>query len=74
MYCEKWYMLFDYISHYYTWVDVPVSEEKKITISREELIFTYTDHSTYHRGQILNLLREYGLEGINTDFFSYLMV
>lgn len=53
--------------------EMPVSETKKAKTSREELIFTYTDHSTFHRGQILSLLREYGLEGINTDYYSYLL-
>lgn len=32
----------------------------------------YTDHATYHRGQLLTQLRLLGKEGINTDYFTYL--
>jgi uncharacterized damage-inducible protein DinB len=29
------------------------------------------NHSTYHRGQIITLLRQLGLKGVSTDFLLY---
>lgn len=55
-------------------VDMPVSEDKTINIGKDEMLFAYTDHSTFHRGQMLSLLKKYTHKGISTDFYSYLMV
>ncbi len=37
----------------------------------ESIMIHLVNHSTYHRGQIALLLRENGLEPINTDFITY---
>ena len=37
----------------------------------EMIMIHLVNHSTYHRGQIAMLLREKGLEPINTDFITY---
>lgn len=55
-------------------VDMPLSKDKTINICKDEMLFAYTDHSTFHRGQMLSLLKKYTHKGINTDFYSYLMI
>jgi uncharacterized damage-inducible protein DinB len=37
----------------------------------ESIMIHLVNHSTYHRGQVAMLLRENGLEPINTDFITY---
>jgi uncharacterized damage-inducible protein DinB len=37
----------------------------------EMIMIHLVNHSTYHRGQIALLLRQEGLEPINTDFITY---
>ncbi len=54
--------------------ELSISDDKNIKIGKDELYFAYTDHSTFHRGQMLSLIREYGKDGINTDFYSYMLV
>ena len=37
----------------------------------EQIMIHLVNHSTYHRGQVALLLRQNGLEPINTDFITY---
>ncbi|WP_312824933.1 DinB family protein [Epilithonimonas sp.] len=36
-----------------------------------EILFHFINHSTYHRGQIAMLMKQVGLEPINTDYIFY---
>jgi uncharacterized damage-inducible protein DinB len=41
-------------------------------INNVEAIMIHTvNHASYHRGQVAMLLRQFGLEPINTDFITY---
>ena len=37
----------------------------------QQIMIHLVNHSTYHRGQVAMLLRQNGLEPINTDFITY---
>ena len=39
--------------------------------TREEMLFTFINHASYHRGQIVSLLRQLGKEGIMTDYIYF---
>ncbi|MNK48723.1 DinB family protein [compost metagenome] len=39
--------------------------------SIQEIFFHFVNHSTYHRGQIAMLMKEAGLEPLNTDYIFY---
>lgn len=39
--------------------------------SIQEIFFHFINHSTYHRGQIAMLMKQAGLEPINTDYIFY---
>lgn len=39
--------------------------------SIQEIFFHFINHSTYHRGQIAMLMKEAGLEPLNTDYIFY---
>lgn len=39
--------------------------------TREEMLFTFINHASYHRGQIVSLLRQFGKEGILTDYIYF---
>ena len=39
--------------------------------SIQEIFFHFINHSTYHRGQIAMLMKQAGLEPINTDYVFY---
>jgi len=47
------------------------SKGNKFENSIQEIIFHFTNHSTYHRGQIAMLMKQAGLEPINTDYIFY---
>ena len=54
-------------------VTIPISESKSITISSEKNTLFYTDHSTFHRGQMLSSLKHLGRDGISSDYFYYVV-
>ncbi len=56
---------FDGVLVYKNYVGLPY--ENKI----ENIMIHLVNHSTYHRAQIAILLRQAGLEPINTDFITY---
>lgn len=39
--------------------------------TREEMLFTFINHATYHRGQITTLLRQFGKEGKTIDYIYF---
>jgi len=39
--------------------------------SIQAIFFHFTNHSTYHRGQIAMLMKQAGLEPLNTDYIFY---
>lgn len=39
--------------------------------TREEMFFTFINHSSYHRGQVTSFLRQFDLEGIPVDYIYY---
>lgn len=39
--------------------------------SIQEIFFHFINHSTYHRGQLAMLMKQVGLEPINTDYIFY---
>jgi len=47
------------------------SKGKEFYNSIQEFIFHFLNHSTYHRGQIAVLMKQAGLEPINTDYIFY---
>lgn len=47
------------------------SKGDKFQNSIQEIFFHFINHSTYHRGQIAMLMKQTGLEPINTDYIFY---
>lgn len=47
------------------------SKEDEFQNSIQEIFFHFINHSTYHRGQIAMLMKQTGLEPINTDYIFY---
>lgn len=39
--------------------------------TREEMFFTFINHSSYHRGQVTSFLRQFDLEGIAIDYIYF---
>ena len=39
--------------------------------SREEMLFTFVNHASYHRGQVTSFLRQFGKQGIPLDYIYY---
>ncbi|MHA2090268.1 MAG: DinB family protein [Candidatus Kariarchaeaceae archaeon] len=55
-------------------VEFPVSKEKILTLKSDDFFLLYTDHQTYHRGQLMTIIKYLGKEGVNTDYFTFVMV
>lgn len=47
--------------------------DEKMTITAMENLLMFTDHSTYHRGQLMSALKYLGKEGISSDYYYYLV-
>ena len=43
----------------------------QFSINREEMFFTFVNHSSYHRGQITSFLRQFDLNGIPIDYLYF---
>jgi uncharacterized damage-inducible protein DinB len=56
---------FDMVQNPFQSADIP--------IRLEEMIFNIINHATYHRGQIVMLLRIFGKDVVTTDYVSYLL-
>lgn len=39
--------------------------------TREEMLFTFVNHASYHRGQITSLMRQFGKEGKPVDYIYF---
>ncbi|MHA2105561.1 MAG: DinB family protein [Candidatus Hodarchaeales archaeon] len=54
--------------------DLMIEENKIVSIPYEEYLLSYTDHNTYHRGQLVTSYRILtGKEPINTDYYTFLI-
>jgi uncharacterized damage-inducible protein DinB len=56
---------FDMVQNLFQSADIP--------LRLEEMIFNIINHATYHRGQIVMLLRIFGKDVVATDYVSYLL-
>jgi uncharacterized damage-inducible protein DinB len=56
----------------YDVVEIPINEGA-ILLPMEEMVFNIINHATYHRGQIVTLLRRLGKPVSPTDYMSYLL-
>ena len=55
-------------------LNIPTGQQSLTKAKYEELIFSFTDHSTYHRGQLITTFKIItGNEAINTDYYTYLI-
>ena len=52
--------------------EVPILDGR-IILSVEEMVFNIINHATYHRGQIVTLLRRLGKSVSPTDYVPYLL-
>ncbi|MGY5858816.1 MAG: DinB family protein [Candidatus Thorarchaeota archaeon] len=49
------------------------SSTGEIYLTMEEMVFNIINHATYHRGQIVTILRCLGKEVTSSDYMSYLI-
>lgn len=42
-----------------------------VDLSTSEIVFNLVNHNTYHRGQIMTLLRKQDVDPVTTDFYWY---
>lgn len=53
--------------------EVKVDDGSKKVIKGQNYLLAYTDHSTYHRGQLITTFKIItGKEAVSTDFYTYL--
>lgn len=45
--------------------------ERKVTINLENYVLLYTDHLSYHRGQIVSVLKQLGKPAPNLDYYTF---
>lgn len=50
----------------------PIDYGVTMTMPGLEKLVAYTDHSTFHRGQLLSALRLLGKQGISSDYYYYI--
>lgn len=50
-----------------------VSKDKSVELDRDNYLLMFTDHITYHRGQIVHAMKLLGYPGVNTDYYSVLL-
>jgi uncharacterized damage-inducible protein DinB len=48
-------------------------QSQDIHLHLEEMLFNIINHATYHRGQIVTLLRLLGKDVVMTDYVPYLL-
>lgn len=54
-------------------LEFPASEDKKINLDIDNFYLLYTDHQTYHRAQMNSLIKIHGKNGVNTDYYSFIV-
>ena len=63
----------DIVTDSRTEMELPVSKEKKLKVDIDNYYLLYTDHQTYHRAQMNSLIKILGKEGVNTDYYSFII-
>lgn len=54
-------------------IDIPLPNGKTTGISRESYIFAFTDHATYHRGQLITVYKAItGKNAVASDYYDFL--
>jgi uncharacterized damage-inducible protein DinB len=53
-------------------VDFPAKKGKKYTLQKEDIVFQFINHATYHRGRLMLALRQLNKETIGTDYLLYM--
>ena len=51
---------------------MPVGPDDSVKVLTMEKLLSYTDHSTFHRGQLLSALKLLGKKGVNSDYYYYI--
>lgn len=54
-------------------VTFSIGKDEKITVDALENLLIYTDHSTFHRGQLLSAIKYLGNKGISSDYYYYIV-
>lgn len=52
-------------------IDFQNMREDEFTLIREEMLFTFINHASYHRGQVASFLRQFGYSGIPLDYLYF---
>ena len=52
---------------------MPVGPAKRITVNGLVKLLCWTDHSTFHRGQLLSAIKHLGKKGISSDYYFYIL-
>ena len=53
--------------------NLPVGPGKLASISALDWFLLFTDHSSYHRGQLITFLKISGNKGVATDYLKYII-
>jgi len=55
-------------------IDIPISKTETTKVSKDEYLFCYSDHATYHRGQLITTYKAItGKNAVNTDYYDFLI-
>lgn len=55
-------------------VEIQDANKGSIKVPRNKYLLLYTDHATYHRGQLITLFKTVtGEEAVNTDYYEFLI-
>lgn len=55
-------------------IDIPLPNSETTKVSKDEYLFCYTDHATYHRGQLITTYKAItGEKALNTDYYDFLI-
>ena len=55
-------------------IDIPISKTETIKISKDEYLYCYSDHATYHRGQLITTYKAVTEEdAVVTDYYDFLI-
>lgn len=68
---QRWIGLVDQTNDFDQVIHYKNLTGKAFQTGLNDIMIHVANHGTYHRGQIATLLRQQGLEPINTDFITY---
>lgn len=55
-------------------IDIPVSKTETTKISKDEYLFCFSDHATYHRGQLITTYKAVtDQNAVVTDYYDFLI-